>query len=263
MTADPVVTDRLVGRLSLMGFTGFEEQTDRLTACIPASGFSAEVSGLLGELDIPYAIKTVPWKNWNEDWERSFSPVRVDDFCGVRASFHAPLQEVTHEIIITPRMTFGTGHHATTASMIRLMAQWPVEGKSVFDFGTGTGILAILAAKMGARAILATDNDPMALTNARENAVGNGVSSNIQFTESDRALPGQGMYDCILVNIQLGIILENLPVLTGLLVPGGRMLVSGLLAADEQELNRAAELLGLHAGVHLVDQGWVAAAFTT
>ncbi len=144
--------DVLVALLSDMGYEGFEERPDALVAFIPEADFEENnLQGLVGSHGLDYTKEKIGQANWNAIWESSFEPVLVEDFCGIRAGFHAPLGDaVAHEIIITPKMSFGTGHHATTYSMVKLMRDVDFKGKRVFDFGSGTGILAILADKLGA-----------------------------------------------------------------------------------------------------------------
>lgn len=262
---DPVKRDQVIGQLSLWGFSGFEESEDSLHACIPESDFP-EAENALREIaageNFHYHVEHTGWQNWNEVWERSFSPVRIGGFCGIRACFHPPLEGVAHELVITPQMTFGTGHHATTASMIRLMEDLPFRNKMVFDFGTGTGILAILAAKMGAT-VEAADNDPEAVLNARQNAAENGVAEKISFFEADRAGDARGRYDHVLANIQLDVIVANLRPLKALLRPGGNLLVSGVLETAVAQLYEAAAAQGLAAASTLTEDGWTAVRFIT
>jgi len=256
--------DQLIGQLSLLGFTGFEETPGQLIACIPEADLAAvadDLAMLAREAATDYELHPVPWKNWNQAWEQSFSPVEIDTFCGIRAAFHSPLSGVTHEIIITPRMTFGTGHHATTASMIRLMADLDLQARSVLDFGTGTGILAILAARMGADRITAIDLDPTAVENARENMTENGVADRITCYTASRSEGITEQFDCILANIQLGVILDNLSALASHLLPGASLITSGVLEADAPRLREAAGALGLENRREIMKDGWTATQF--
>lgn len=255
---DPVQIDLLTGQLTSLGFTGFEQRDDRLIACIPAADFpdQNELVALLSAQKLVFEMQAVPSTNWNAAWEQSFSPVRINDFCGIRASFHQPLEHVKHEIIITPRMTFGTGHHATTASMIRLMEGLDLAGTSVLDFGTGTGVLAILAARMGAAKVLGLDNDPAAVENAWQNARENGIGEQLSFACADRPDPRYGTFDCILVNIQLHVILQFWRELQVLLPPGGLLLVSGILEKDVRYLKDAAAKYAMIQENRLTETGW-------
>lgn len=265
--ADPVAADLLTGLLGTQGFTGFEQQDDRLVAYIPAEEFPGEqnMRSLLASLQVKFQVETVRDRNWNAEWEASFAPVIVGDFCGIRAAFHAPVREVTHEIIITPRMTFGTGHHPTTASMIKLMSGLDFGGKSVLDFGTGTGILAILAVRMGAARVTGLDVDPAAVQNARENAVENGLvpgaeapgtAHSLSFFCADSPSAAPGPFDCIMANIHLKVITDRLEALWQSLQPGGLLLAAGILEKDMAAMQAAAEEAGLVSRMKMTEQGW-------
>jgi ribosomal protein L11 methyltransferase len=269
-TAVPAMTDMLTGRLTGLGFSGFEEREDRLIAYVPAAGYPGEeaLCRLLGPLEIAFKVEPVAERNWNAEWEASFSPVVVGDFCAVRAGFHRPVPGVTHDIIITPRMTFGTGHHPTTASVMRLMARLDLSGKTVLDFGTGTGILAILAARMGARKVTGIDIDSAAVENARENARENGLQPEQQdatlsapalsFVQGDDPAAALGSYDCILANIHLRVIVTSLPALAAMLRPRGVLVASGILTQDVPAMLAATEAAGLKAAEQMTEQGWAA-----
>ena len=158
----------LISQLDELSANGFEQTEDSLIAYFSENNFeSYEVNRLLHNYS--FTMTTIKEQNWNQVWESNFQPVIVDDFCAIRADFHEPIQNMEHEIIITPKMSFGTGHHATTYMMIEQMAKIDFTGKTVFDFGTGTGILAILAEKLGAASVSAIDVDVWSIENAKEN----------------------------------------------------------------------------------------------
>ncbi|MEO6188596.1 MAG: 50S ribosomal protein L11 methyltransferase, partial [Ginsengibacter sp.] len=156
----------LVANLSEIGFYAFDEEGVNATrheillnAYINEADFSEKkIHELLGP-GSQYSTEVLIEQNWNEEWESGFQPVCINSFAGIRASFHEPLKNVTHEIVITPKMSFGTGHHATTFLMVEQMEAIQFTNKTVIDFGTGTGVLAILAEKCGAAKVLAIDND--------------------------------------------------------------------------------------------------------
>jgi ribosomal protein L11 methyltransferase len=251
---DPVEIDLLVGQLTQAGYTGFEQPEDGLIAYIPAEAFRpADIQALLQ--GTAYTVQTIAEKNWNALWEQSFSPVRIGDFCAIRAGFHPPVSGVTHELVITPRMTFGTGHHATTVSMIRLMQSLSLRGKSVLDMGTGTGILAILAQRLGADPVHGIDIDPHAVENARENARENGTEM-IRFSQGDTVPADGAPYDCILANIHLEVIVGLLGPLFSHLRGGGWLLVSGILTPDLPRLTAALEHFPLVRKELLQAGGW-------
>src|SRR5664279_3939273 len=149
----------LIAALSESQFYAFEQEENSLLAYIKQEDFNEEKLKTLLPETVVYTYSVIEDRNWNEEWESGFQPITVHNFVGVRASFHEPLKNVEHDIIITPKMSFGTGHHATTFLMIELMEKIDFKNKRVLDFGTGTGILAILAEKLGAASVLAIDYD--------------------------------------------------------------------------------------------------------
>jgi ribosomal protein L11 methyltransferase len=231
---NPDTRDQLIAQLNEACYEGFEEEETGLLAYCPEPAFDEAALGeLLAPYNLVYQKAVIPAQNWNEVWESNFSPVTVDDFVAVRAEFHAPILGVEHEIVITPKMSFGTGHHATTRMMMQQMRQLDFTGKKVFDFGTGTGILAILAEMLGAANVVAADNDEWCITNATENTERNHCQK-VSLILAD--VPPAGMFDIILANINKNIILQFLPVLSAMVNTGGYVLLSGLLAEDEQDV---------------------------
>lgn len=222
-----------VALLTEQGYEGFEEDAGSLKAFIPEKDFNEL---LLKEVlkNISFSTSIIQEKNWNEEWESNFQPVIVDDFCAVRAEFHQPIKEVLHEIIITPKMSFGTGHHPTTEMMIRMMREIDFINKKVLDFGTGTGVLAILAEKLGAAEIFAIDNDDWSIENANENSQKNN-STKIQIQKAS-VVPANKKFDVILANIIKSVIVVNLPSMAKTLKPQGIILLGGLLKDDEKEI---------------------------
>ncbi|HYC29991.1 MAG TPA: 50S ribosomal protein L11 methyltransferase, partial [Chitinophagaceae bacterium] len=136
------IQEMLIAQLGLIGYDAFEQEDTLLKAFIEEDEFNeAALEELLKQHSLKYERTLLPATNWNQEWEKNFQPVVIDDFCGIRASFHEPIKNVVHEIIITPKMSFGTGHHATTHMMVQLMRSVDLPDKYVFDFGTGTGVL--------------------------------------------------------------------------------------------------------------------------
>lgn len=256
--ADEPRQELLISALSELNATGFEQTETHLVAYFPEDGFSSyDVLAAIGDLN--YQTVTVAEKNWNEEWERNFSPVVVDDFCAVRAHFHQPVQGVEHEIIITPKMSFGTGHHATTYLVMKMMRELNFAGKKVFDFGTGTGILAILAEKLGASDVLATDNDQWSIDNATEN-VRNNDCSHVRILLSD-TIPKED-FDIILANINRNVILHFMAELRAAIRPGGEILFSGLLVEDGPVICASAADSGLKLLREEQRNGWIALWFS-
>jgi ribosomal protein L11 methyltransferase len=251
----------MIAELADLGFDGFEETETGLLSYIALAGFDGELTSGLEELvnryGLTYTSNAIDKQNWNALWESNFEPVLVDDFVGVRANFHDSFNgAVEHDIIITPKMSFGTGHHGTTYSVMQLMRGIDFANKSVFDFGTGTGLLAILAHKLGAVDILAVDNDDWCIENASENIVVNNTQS-IEIHKVDNANLNK-KFNIIIANINKNIILDNLAFLAEATVPGGVVLLSGLLVEDEPEIESACAALGWKHQVTRTRNNWIA-----
>lgn len=259
--AEPALQELLVAELAELGFDGFEESADNLKAYIPEEGLlESELNILLNKYSVSYSKSIINKQNWNQLWESNFEPVQVDDFVGIRANFHPPFSGVLHEIVITPKMSFGTGHHATTWQVMKLMQELDFTGKTVFDFGTGTGILAILAEKLGAKEVLAVDNDDWCIENTSENILVNQCKC-IDIQKVD-ALQLNRQFDIILANINRNIILDNIAELVKATVSGGQVLLSGLLVPDEAEIREACGALGLVHRKTVERNGWIALWFS-
>ncbi len=242
------------------GFDGFEITETHIEAYIKEDDYSEHfVKQLLQPLQVTFTAAVIEKQNWNELWESNFNPVLVDDFVGVRAHFHAPISNVLHEIIITPKMSFGTGHHATTYAVMQLMQQINFIDKTVFDFGTGTGILAILAEKLGAAKILAVDNDDWCIENSEDNITTN-QCKNIEVKKTDTAYTSE-QFDIVIANINKNIILENLSLLNQSLQNNGQIILSGLLVEDEVDiLNASKQFQWIHQKT-IVRNNWIAMLF--
>lgn len=250
----------LVALLSELGFSGFEEEEDHIKAFIASADFKeVEMSEVAGNLQVTYTQSVIKEQNWNKLWESNFEPVVVDDFVGIRADFHLPIPGVEHEIIITPKMSFGTGHHATTFMMLQLMREVNCKDQSVYDFGTGTGILAILAEKLGAKRILAVDNDDWCIENAAENIKKNNCR-NIELVKVDTA-KNEEKFSVILANINKNIILDNLAFLADTIKKDGTILLSGLLIEDEKDILFAVKPFGWQKRKSVVKGIWMSIFF--
>lgn len=250
----------LIAELAELGYEGFEETEQGLKGYIKDEAFDETVlNNLFNTKSLTYLKSVIKEQNWNEVWESNFEPVQVEDFVGIRAAFHEPVTGVAHEIVITPKMSFGTGHHATTWLVMQQMRDLDFSGKSVFDFGTGTGVLAILAEKLGASTVLAVDNDDWCIENASENISVN-ACDRIEIQKVDMVDMDQ-RFDIVIANINRNIILDNMTGMEEALAPGGTMLLSGLLEQDEADIRTAAEGVKL---VHLKTvqkNGWIAMRF--
>lgn len=234
-----VQQELLIANLAEEGYEGFEEGEGSLKAFITKNNFDKVIIDVIAnQYEVVYTTVEIPSQNWNAVWESNFEPVIVDDFVSVIAHFHQPVKGVEHEILITLKMSFGTGHHATTYMMMRQMRSIDFKNQNVFDFGTGTGVLAILADKLGANKIWAIDNDDWSIENAMENAERNGCR-NITIQKADSAKTGE-KFGIVLANINKNVIVENFSVLVKCLLPGGVLLLSGLLAEDREDILKEA-----------------------
>lgn len=245
-----------IAQLSMTGFEGFEETGDTLHAFIPEQDLD---EAALNELLVPgleVSRKLIPPTNWNAEWEKDFEPVIVHDFAGIRAHFHEPLQNVQHEVIITPKMSFGTGHHATTFMMIEYMREIELKNRSVLDFGTGTGVLAILAEKLGAERILAIDNDDWSIENSKENIEVNGCTK-IELLKADKLESGE-KFDVILANINKNVLINNMTSIRQHLKDGGVVIMSGLLSGDRKDIESAVVKEMLKVDGQKDRQNWIA-----
>lgn len=256
----PDTSDVLVALLPDLGFSGMEETTTGLKAY--ATEGQVDVSALdalCAEWGIQYTNAVFKEENWNSRWEANFDPVILPGKIHVRAHFHPPLEGFDHEILITPKMSFGTGHHATTRMMMLGMLEMDFVGKEVLDFGTGTGILAILAERLGASSIEAIDNDHWSISNVNENIALNAASNiNVSLAENlDEVLP----CDMILANINKHVLLAHAASMAQLLRPDGFLLISGLLANDQADIEAVfTPLFGKLINLY-TDNGWIALAF--
>jgi ribosomal protein L11 methyltransferase len=254
--SDQAKKEMLIAQLMQLGYEGFEEERMHLKAFIPARQFQEEsVDALLQPAYPDYTVINIEDRNWNAEWESNFQPVLVDQFCAIRADFHPPVPGIEYDIVITPKMSFGTGHHATTYLMIQAMKALPIRNKPVFDYGTGTGVLAILAEKMGANSVAAIDNDDWSIENAIENINRNNCSK-ILIIKSEEIIECEG-YDIILANINRNVILQNLGQMKQHLLPDGVLLLSGLLTGDQSIILEEATKHQLKLSERLEKDGWI------
>ncbi|MEL6865190.1 MAG: 50S ribosomal protein L11 methyltransferase [Bacteroidota bacterium] len=238
----------LLAFLNQMAFESFQEKEDHLEAYLPSSqwsvAFEQELKALSEQLHFSFQKAELPDQNWNAIWESNFQAIIVEDFCGIRADFHPPITQTTYEIVINPRMAFGTGHHETTYMMMATMKELPIKGRKVLDYGCGTGILAILAAKMGASEIQANDIEKAAYENTLVNIQSN-QTEHIQVFEGDLHVISAAEFDLILANINRNVLLDSLESLYQKLKTGAILLISGFIEEDEDQLIRQGQALGL------------------
>lgn len=231
-------SDILIASIAEMGFDSFETNEKGFIAYIPEEiNSNINLSEFTFE-DFKYSFVTekMAQVNWNEEWEKNFSPVIVNDTCIIRAPFHELEKKYTYDIIIMPKMSFGTGHHDTTWLMCKNMLDYNFKNTTVFDMGSGTGVLAILAKKLGATNIVGNDIDDWSVENAIENCEANGCSE-IRITKGDGTLLNEkDHYDVILANINKNVLKTYLPALSKSLKPKGHLFISGFFKTDCEEL---------------------------
>lgn len=258
--------DILVAYLDDCGYEGFQESGKQLIACLPASRKDEKLLANLVERaggskgSIRYSSRTLPDINWNAKWESDFQPIEIDDFVRIRASFHAHSEAFDHDIVIDPKMSFGTGHHETTRLMMRAMQTLPFAGKKVLDLGCGTAVLSILASRMGASGVLAVDIDEWAVSNSQDNIVRNNCS-NITVQLGDTSIAGNAQFDIVLANINRNVLLENMTMFRKMLAAGGDLLLSGIMRRDRDMITSAAESYGFYHLGYLIEKDWCALAY--
>jgi ribosomal protein L11 methyltransferase len=240
----------LLAELSEKGFESFTEEEDGPMAYIPERDFSEALLTDLMTAQIPdlvmtQEVKLIPAENWNAAWESGFTPIFVDDRCCIRAPFHSVQGDFEFDIIIEPKMSFGTGHHDTTHLIISRLMQSEVERKTVLDMGCGTGVLAILASKMGAKGGDAIDIDEWAFENTKENFERNGCTSLSVLMGGAEVIPQTATYDLILANINRNILTRDMHHYAKVLAPGGKILFSGFYESDFLEIDVCASRMDL------------------
>ncbi len=262
---DAVNPDLLTAFLFTQGFGSFEEQQGRLLA-YPDETISPDdirktlLERFAGEVTLE-AVVELEDKNWNEEWEKHYPPVLIAGSICVRAPFHSPAAHHLIEIVVEPKMSFGTAHHETTAQVMELMLDLDFRGKLVLDMGCGTAILAILAVKLGAERVLAIDNDRWAYENALENAERNGLAHKISVVQADAGgIPDERVH-IILANINRNILLADMSIYAVHLMPGGLLVLSGFYEDDLPAIEAACGRLKLKRMRYLVRNRWVAAVF--
>ena len=219
-----------------------------------------ELNNIFSLIGLTYSKSIIKEENWNAIWESNFEPVRVDDFVGIRAYFHPHFYPaVQYEINITPKMSFGTGHHGTTFTVMQMMGEMDFKGKTVYDFGTGTGILAILAEKLGAKDVLGVDNDDWCIENANENLLAN-HSGNIKIEKVASAIQNR-TFDIIIANVNRHIIEANMIELTKVSTKESQMILSGLLIEDQIDIIELARQNGWHYLQNKQMNGWISLLF--
>lgn len=227
--------DMLIAVLPEFGFHGMEETATGLKAYANEGLADLEqLTDFSAELNVSFTSQLIEEENWNQSWESNFDPVVIPGKIQVRAHFHAPLDAVAHQILITPKMSFGTGHHPTTKMMMLAMLETEFKGKTVADFGTGTGILSILAVQLGAQSVEAIDNDDWSIENVKENielnnALGIRVSKAGDLADIEAV-------DVMLANINKNVLIEHVHAIRSKTKEKGKLIISGLLRTDYEDI---------------------------
>ncbi|MFT4661479.1 MAG: ribosomal protein L11 methyltransferase [Patiriisocius sp.] len=237
----------LISLLSEIGFESFIETEDGLDAFIPVGQFDREnFIDTIGSdfFTTQYSIEEIEHTNWNKMWEEQYEPVFLAENCIIRAPFHELERKYEYEIVIQPQMSFGTGHHPTTALMVKTMLNLDLVGKEILDMGSGTGVLAVLAEKLGAKRVLAIEIDSHASQNCKDNVELNNCI-HIDVENGDSAMIKGGKFDVIFANINLNVLLNDLELYVESLREGGQILLSGFYNNDEEQLIEPLKRLGL------------------
>lgn len=234
--------------LGNIGFESFVDQEDGTQAFIRTNDFNEEklihlLESYNDSCETTYSKKEIESVNWNEEWEKNFDPIFVDDNCVVRATFHQLEKQYPYDIIINPKMSFGTGHHATTHLMIQEMLTIDFNGHDVLDMGCGTSVLAILASILEAKTVLAIDNDQWAVDNSMENVKLNNIQNVITVRGSDDEFTGK-CFNIILANINLNVLLAQMDSYYKAMKEEGIILFSGVLEKDVSKLHAAVKQIG-------------------
>lgn len=264
LSIDADFAEILVAELAEVGFDSFVDKEDGIIAYIPEELFQEQDVKLLLEkyaskVSLHYSISKVERQNWNKEWESNFHPIEVEGKVYIRASFHDPApSSYSHEIIIVPKMSFGTGHHETTSQMIALQLDIDHKGKSVLDVGTGTGILAIMAKQLGAADVHSFDIDEWSVENGKENYELNGVED-ITIDQGTIRTQNIKEYDIVLANINRNILLDEIPEYARF--SKDYLLVSGFYTHDIQDIEKVAAENGFKKVKEISKNNWAAVVF--
>ena len=260
-------TDILAALLGEKNFESFVPDAEGLSAYVKKELYDAAavrevVASYPFEGKIEFSEELIPGQDWNSEWEKNyFQPIVFENRCVVHSSFHHDYPSAEYDIVIDPRMAFGTGHHETTSMMIGRLLNNNLEGLSLLDMGTGTGILAILAAMRGAEKVVGVEIDPAAYENAVDNIKLNDTPEVELRLGGAETVTETGAFDFVMANINRNILLNDMEAFVGVMKPDATLLMSGFIDSDVDLLNGKARMLGLKAGRKCVDNHWTSLAF--
>lgn len=260
------LAESVIAVLGEAGFNTFEETETGISAYIAESDFDANLTEDLlqlyfGTQPISYTTEVIISENWNEEWEKNYPNLYIENFCQVLPSFRTPLEGFEHTIIIDPKMSFGTGHHDTTQMVMLHLKEMDLKDKKVLDMGCGTAILAILAEQLGASEVLGIDIDPWCVENSSENIALNNCKHISLLLGGAEAIPKGGMYDIFLANINRNILMEDGELYTPHLPKGGQLVLSGFYEADISILVLFFECLEMKLISQNVQNNWASLRF--
>ena len=262
---DEGLQDILIAQLSEIGFESFVENDEVLLAYIQGELYDEQLLKEIfaGQLfhDVQYRMTQIKERNWNAEWESNYPFVLIDERCMIRAPFHERNPNVEFDIVIEPKMSFGTAHHETTSQMLQLLLDEDIKGLDILDMGCGTGVLAILARMKGAGSVTAVDNNEWAYENAVENMKRNGINDQAIILGDATVLEGK-TFNLILANINRNILLKDMHYYYNCLPDGGKLFMSGFYEADLPAIKAEAVRLGMKFVKHHSSNDWVAAVFT-
>ncbi|WP_432412971.1 50S ribosomal protein L11 methyltransferase [Rasiella sp. SM2506] len=258
-------TEILIAELGQAGFESFVENEEGVEAYIQKEEWNeAILEGIYilksPEFEITFQQKEIAQVNWNEEWEKNFKPIVVADACAVRAPFHPPFN-VKYEIIIEPKMSFGTGHHETTFMMLQHILETECKDKHVLDMGCGTAVLAILAEMRGATSLDAIDIDEWCVENSTENLERNNCFRTKTILGGAEVIPTSEKYDIVIANINRNILLEDMGAYVAVLEKGGVLFLSGFYKEDLAIITECCNNLGLKFVQNKEKNNWIAAKF--
>lgn len=261
---DETMREIVMAELSELGAESCIEGDDLLQAFVPENLFDEpRIREYLGRVaagsSCTFTIACIGAQNWNAIWESQYEPVTIGQ-CRVRAPFHAPAAGIAYDIIIEPRMSFGTAHHETTSLMISMLMEEEMSGKTVLDMGCGTGVLAILALKMGAAQVCAIDTDEWAFDNAKDNMLKNNAGEVVVLQGDASAIPGPA-YDLVIANINRNVLLADIPAYARFMPAGAGLLLSGFYESDLEMIRQCAANSKLEYRHHETKNNWVGARF--